>query len=211
MNPTDNISENDRLRAIVEQVERNRHRLEFMRGKLFLTAAAIALAALTGQFAADRLWPAAQGISGPIIWFAAAIAGLGLLLIYRDRHRTVTLTDRSLLNVWGASVLISATSGVYTLPIELPIAGFLTIGLAIAVAFTSELFRRNEANRSNQGGSLVALNAAAITGAWLAAWIFRAAYDGQELVQFILTCAAILILLVGTGLVLRYNERRNRV
>ena len=47
--------------------------------------------------------------------------------------------------------------------------------------------------------------------AFLAAWIFRAAAAGETVSQFILTLAAAVILFFGTGIVLRYNERRNRV
>ena len=76
---------------------------------------------------------------------------------------------------------------------------------------TGELFRRSEANRSNQSGSLAGLLFISIAGAFLAAWIFRAAAAGETVSQFILTLAAAVILFFGTGIVLRYNERRNRV
>ena len=82
---------------------------------------------------------------------------------------------------------------------------------AIAAGVTGELFRRSETNRSNQSGSLGGLLFISIAGAFLAAWIFRAAAAGETVSQFILTLAAAVILFFGTGIVLRYNERRNRV
>lgn len=210
MKPTDN-SENVRLQAIAETILRNRNRMEFVRGGVFLAAACIAGLMVAAEFVARRLLPGMNGIVGWLMWFPAVVIGATLLVFYRDKHRTVTLTDRSIINVWLYASGVCLASAFYTDPIGLPVAGFLTIGMSIAVAFTSELFRRYDTNKSNQSGTLVILNGSAGVGAFLAAWIFRAAHDGETTAQFILTLVAVALLLGGTGLVLRYNERRNRV
>ena len=90
--------------------------------------------------------------------------------------------------------------------LQLPVMGLLTMGAAIAAGVTGELFRRSETNRSNQSGSLGGLLFISIAGAFLAAWIFRAAAAGETVSQFILTLAAAVILFFGTGIVLRYND-----
>lgn len=94
--------------------------------------------------------------------------------------------------------------------LQLPVMGLLTMAQPLRRRH-GELFRRSEANRSNQSGSLAGLLFISISGAFLAAWIFRAAAAGETVSQFILTLAAAVILFFGTGIVLRYNERRNRV
>ncbi|MDE7122914.1 MAG: hypothetical protein K2N93_01000, partial [Alistipes sp.] len=74
---------------------------------------------------------------------------------------------------------------------------------------TAEPFRRRKGNRSNQSGSLAALMAASLAGAFLAAQIFLAAAEGEPLARFLFTLAALVVLLFGTGGVLRHNERRH--
>lgn len=205
---TQNEPRKEELSAIAETIEGRRRKTEFLRGGVFLTAGWISLATLSVQFTLDRLWPANGEVVGYLLWVVASMVGCTLFLCYRDRHRTLTLTDRQLLNVWGASVCISGSSAVYALPVGLPVAGFLTLGMSIAAAFTAELFRKEGSNKSNQGGSLVVLQGVALCGAWLSAWTFRAAHDGQTIMQFVLTLVAVLLLLFGTGLVLRHNEHR---
>lgn len=199
------------MQAIAETIERNRNRLEYVRGRIFLAAGCLVLLTCTAQFLVDRLLPDTDGILGWALWFPAVVIGGTLLVFFGDSHRTITLADRSVINVWIYALGISGVSAVYAVTAGLPLAGFLTIGMSIAVAFTSELFRRSGPNKSNQSGSLVILNSAAGVGAWLAAQIFRAAHNGEQTGQFILTLAAVLILLVGTGLILCHKERHSRV
>ena len=202
------LPDEERLERIAQAFDAQRRQLNFVHSNLFFAAGWISLLTLTAQFMLDTLLGAAW--LWYLLWLPAGIAGVALLLIRRDKHRTVTLTDRSLLNVWLFAIGVTGYTAFY-LDGRLPIAGFLTIGMAIAVAFTSELFRRNGPNKSNQGGSLVVLQMASVAGAFLAAWIFRAALDGQTLMQFLLTFAAVALQLLGTGVVLRYHERRKHV
>lgn len=202
------LTEEDRLDRIARTLDAQRHRLDFVRSNLFFGAGCIALITLTAQFALDRL--TGSGWLWYLLWLPAAITGCGLLRVWRDRHRTITLTDRTMLNVWLFAFGVSGCTAVY-LDGQLPVAGFMSIGMTIATAFTSELFRRNDPNKSNQSGSLVILQLAAGSGAFLSAWIFRAALDGEILMQFLLSFATVALLLFGTGAVLRYNENRNRV
>lgn len=201
-------SEAQRLDRIGELLEAQRGRRAFVRSNLFLGAGWIATGTLSIQFTLESvfgyewLWP--------FLWLIAALIGLARYLIWRDKHRTVTLTDRSLLHVWLFAVGICCITAVYVQG-ELPAAGFAVIGLSIATAFTAEQFRRIDPNRSNQSGSLVILQVIAYCGAFLAAWIFRAALDGALVWQFVLTLAAIALLLFGTGAVLRHNERAGHV
>ncbi len=207
---TDDIRQPDeeRLERIAEALDMQRRRLGFVRSNLFFGAGWIALLTLSAQFLLERLTDAPW--LWYALWFPAGIAGGVLLLVWKERHRTITLTDRSLLNVWLFAIGVSGYTAVY-LGGRLPVAGFMTTGMAIAVGFTSELFRRNGPNKSDQGGSLVVLQMAGIAGAFLSAWIFRSALDGETTAQFLLTFAAAGLLLFGTGAVLRYNERRGRV
>lgn len=198
----------EQLETIARALEAQRHRLGFVRSSLFFGAGWIALATLTAQFILERLTEAEW--LWYLLWLPAAIAGIGLLLIWRDKHRTLTVNDRTLINVWLFALGITGYTAIYTNG-QLPIAGFLVVGMSIAVGFTSELFRRTDSNKSNQSGTLVVLQFACMSGALLAAWIFRAALDGENVAQFILTFVAVAILLLGTGAVLRYNERHSRV
>ena len=145
---------------------------------------------------------------------AGTVAGLAALYFHYRSHRTVTANDRTLMNVWAYALGVCLYTAGYVATgdgLRLPVMGLLTMGAAIAAGVTGELFRRSEANRSNQSGSLAGLLFISIAGAFLAAWIFRAAAAGETVSQFILTLATAVILFFGTGIVLRYNERRNRV
>lgn len=214
MNHSDNndirnsLSDDERLEQIAQTLDARRYRLDFVRSNLFFVAGSLALCTLAAQFTLERLIGA--GWLWYLLWLPAAIVGYTLLIIRKQRYRTITLTDRSLLNVWMFAIGISGYMAIH-IQGRLPIAGFLTTGMAIAVAFSSELFRRNDHNKSNQSGSLVVLQMASMVGAFLAAWIFHAALDDQPLMQFLFTAAAIIVLLFGTGAVLRHNEHRDRV
>ena len=112
---------------------------------------------------------------------AGTVAGLAALYFHYRSHRTVTANDRTLMNVWA-----------YALGVCLYTAGYVATGDGLRLPVMGLLF-------------------ISIAGAFLAAWIFRAAAAGETVSQFILTLAAAVILFFGTGIVLRYNERRNRV
>ena len=175
------MSEKEAMELIARSLEAQRRKLSFVRSTLFFGAGALALAVTTAD--------------------------------YRS-HRTVTANDRTLMNVWAYALGVCLYTAGYVATgdgLQLPVMGLLTMGAAIAAGVTGELFRRSETNRSNQSGSLAGLLFISISGAFLAAWIFRAAAAGETVSQFILTLAAAVILFFGTGIVLRYNERRNRV
>ena len=138
------LPDEERLERIAQAFDAQRRQLNFVHSNLFFAAGWISLLTLTAQFMLDTLLGAAW--LWYLLWLPAGIAGVALLLIRRDKHRTVTLTDRSLLNVWLFAIGVTGYTAFY-LDGRLPIAGFLTIGMAIAVAFTSELFRRNESGR----------------------------------------------------------------
>lgn len=205
------LSEKEALDLITSTLEARRHKLDFIRSTLFFGAGLLAVAVTTTDFIVRRT-------TGKDIMLLLVLAGIAagviVLCFYYRKHRTVTANDRTLMNVWCYALGVCLYTAAYTDTgdeTHLPAMGLLTLGAAIAVGVTGELFRRNEANKSNQSGSLVGLLFISISGAFLAAWIFRAAAAGETVVQFILTLAASVILLFGTGLVLRYNERRDRV
>ena len=134
--------------------------------------------------------------------------------LFFARIISIMLETFGILNIWAYALGVCLYTAGYVAAgdgLQLPVMGLLTMGAAIAAGVTGELFRRSETNRSNQSGSLGGLLFISISGAFLAAWIFRAAAAGETVSQFILTLAAAVILFFGTGIVLRYNERRNRV
>lgn len=199
------------LERIAAQIEARRRKLVFVRSPLFFGAGFIAAAVATADFivrqTTGREYELLLALAGIVV------AGICLGLYYR-KHRTVTLNDRMLLNVWGYALGISGYTGAQLAVqegIRFPLLGVLVIGMAIAAGVTGELFRRETTNKSQQSGSLVAIGWIALGGAFLAAWILRAALAEQLVLRFTLTLAAIALLLFGTGAVLRYNERRGRV
>lgn len=182
-------------------------RLDFVRSTLFFGAGWIALAACLAEWLL-----ACHTAAGPVamlVWLPAAIAGYALVICWCKRHRTVTPADRTLLDAWLYAPAIASYVAIRTYSTGLPPAGFLILGLSVSTALTAEQFRRRDANRSNQSGSLVALGMASLAGTFLAAQIFVAAAEGEPLARFLCTLAALVILLFGTGGVLRHNERRN--
>lgn len=181
--------------------------LDFVRSDLFFGAGWIALAACVAEWLLTRY--TAAGHTAMLIWLPAAIAAAALFAIRRDRRRTVTPADRTLLDAWLYAPTFAGYVAVFTYRIGLPPAGFLVLGLSVATALTAEPFRRRKGNRSNQSGSLAALMAASLAGAFLAAQIFLAAAEGEPLARFLSTLAALVVLLFGTGGVLRHNERRH--
>lgn len=205
------ISEKEALDLITRTLEAQRHKLGFIRSTLFFCAGLLAVAVTTADFIVRRTTGKDMSLS---LFLAGIIAGLAALYFYYRKHRTVTANDRTLMNVWAYALGVCLYTAAYDNPgdeTHLPVMGLLTMGAAIAVGVTGELFRRNEANKSNQSGSLVGLLFISISGAFLAAWIFRAAAAGETVMQFVFSLAAAVILPFGTGIVLRYNERRNRV
>ena len=195
------MSEKEAMELIARSLEAQRRKLSFVRSTLFFGAGALALAVTTADYVVRRT-------TGRDLTLLAA-----LYFHYRS-HRTVTANDRTLMNVWAYALGVCLYTAGYVATgdgLQLPVMGLLTMGAAIAAGVTGELFRRSETNRSNQSGSLAGLLFISISGAFLAAWIFRAAAAGETVSQFILTLAAAVILFFGTGIVLRYNERRNRV
>lgn len=182
-------------------------RLDFVRSTLFFGAGWIALAACLAEWLL-----ACHTAAGPVamlVWLPAAIAGYALVICWCKRHRTVTPTDRTLLDAWLYAPAIASYVAIRTYSTGLPPAGFLVLGLSVSTALTAEQFRRRDANRSNQSGSLVALGMASLAGTFLAAQIFVAAAEEEPLARFLCTLAALVVLLFGTGGVLRHNERRN--
>lgn len=204
------MSEKEALELIARSLEAQRRKLNFVRSSLFFGAGALALAVTTADYVVRRT---GRDMTLLLV-LAGAVAGLITLYFHYRSRRTVTANDRTLMNVWAYALGVCLYTAGYVATgdgLRLPVMGLLTMGAAIAAGVTGELFRRSEANRSNQSGSLVGLLFISISGAFLAAWIFRAAAAGEPVSQFILTLAAAVILFFGTGLVLRYNERRNRV
>ena len=210
------MSEKEAMELIARSLEAQRRKLSFVRSTLFFGAGALALAVTT----AGLVGPRATGRPVTLMLvLAGTVAGLAALYFHYRSHRTVTANDRTLMNVWAYALGVCLYTAGYVAAgdgLQLPVMGLLTMGAAIAAGgrganITAELFRRSETNRSNQSGSLGGLLFISIAGAFLAAWIFRAAAAGETVSQFILTLAAAVILFFGTGIVLRYNERRNRV
>lgn len=206
-----NLSEKQAFDLIAAQIESQRGRLRFVRSTLFFTAGTLAAVVSTASFIIRRTTDADWSLP---LTLAGVLAGLLFLLIRYRRHRTVSAADRMLMNVWGYALGICLYTAAYINSgddLQLPAAGMLTVGGAIAAAVTGELFRRNTANKSNQPGSLVGMMWISLGGAFLAAWIIRSAAAGAMVMEFALTLAAILLLCFGTGCVLRHNERRGRV
>ena len=200
------MSEKEAMELIARSLEAQRRKLSFVRSTLFFGAGALALAVTTADYVGRDLTL--------MLVLAGTVAGLAALYFHYRSHRTVTANDRTLMNVWAYALGVCLYTAGYVAAgdgLQLPVMGLLTMGAAIAAGVTGELFRRSETNRSNQSGSLGGLLFISIAGAFLAAWIFRAAAAGETVSQFILTLAAAVILFFGTGIVLRYNERRNRV
>ena len=201
------MSEKEAMELIARSLEAQRRKLSFVRSTLFFGAGALALAVTTADYVVRRTTGRDLTL---LLVLAGTVAGLAALYF----HRTVTANDRTLMNVWAYALGVCLYTAGYVATgdgLQLPVMGLLTMGAAIAAGVTGELFRRSEANRSNQSGSLAGLLFISISGAFLTAWIFRAAAAGETVSQFILTLAAAVILFFGTGIVLRYNERRNRV
>ena len=201
------MSEKEAMELIARSLEAQRRKLSFVRSTLFFGAGALALAVTTADYVVRRT-------TGRDLTLMLVLAGTVALYFHYRSHRTVTANDRTLMNVWAYALGVCLYTAGYVAAgdgLQLPVMGLLTMGAAIAAGVTGELFRRSETNRSNQSGSLGGLLFISIAGAFLAAWIFRAAAAGETVSQFILTLAAAVILFFGTGIVLRYNERRNRV
>ena len=213
------MSEKEAMELIARSLEAQRRKLSFVRSTLFFGAGALALAVTTAGYVvrpvADHYARRTTGRDLTLMLvLAGTVAGLAALYFHYRSHRTVTANDRTLMNVWAYALGVCLYTAGYVAAgdgLQLPVMGLLTMGAAIAAGVTGELFRRSETNRSNQSGSLGGLLFISIAGAFLAAWIFRAAAAGETVSQFILTLAAAVILFFGTGIVLRYNERRNRV
>ena len=202
------MSEKEAMELIARSLEAQRRKLSFVRSTLFFGAGALALAVTTADYVVRRT--TGRDLTLMLV-LAGTVAGLAALYFHYRSHRTVTANDRTLMNVWAYALGVCLYTAGYVAAgdgLQLPVMGLLTMGAAIAAG---ELFRRSETNRSNQSGSLGGLLFISIAGAFLAAWIFRAAAAGETVSQFILTLAAAVILFFGTGIVLRYNERRNRV
>ena len=202
------MSEKEAMELIARSLEAQRRKLSFVRSTLFFGAGALALAVTTADYVVRRT--TGRDLTLMLV-LAGTVAGLAALYFHYRSHRTVTANDRTLMNVWAYALGVCLYTAGYVATgdgLRLPVMGLLTMGAAIAAG---ELFRRSETNRSNQSGSLGGLLFISIAGAFLAAWIFRAAAAGETVSQFILTLAAAVILFFGTGIVLRYNERRNRV
>ena len=202
------MSEKEAMELIARSLEAQRRKLSFVRSTLFFGAGALALAVTTADYVVRRT--TGRDLTLMLV-LAGTVAGLAALYFHYRSHRTVTANDRTLMNVWAYALGVCLYTAGYVATgdgLRLPVMGLLTMG---AAGVTGELFRRSEANRSNQSGSLAGLLFISIAGAFLAAWIFRAAAAGETVSQFILTLAAAVILFFGTGIVLRYNERRNRV
>lgn len=205
------MSEKEALELIARSLEAQRRKLSFVRSTLFFGAGVLALAVVTADYVVRQTTGRDMTL---LLVLAGTIAGVVALWFHYRKHRTVTVNDRTLMNVWGYALgtcLYTAGYAVTGEEINLPVMGLLTMGAAIATGVTGELFRRSQTNRSNQSGSLVGFLAISISGAFLAAWIFRSAAAQEVVSQFILTLAATVILFFGTGVVLRYNERRDRV
>lgn len=182
-------------------------RLDFVRSGLFFGAGWITLTACVAEWLLAR--HTAAGRAAMLVWLPAAIAGYALIICWCKRRRTVTPADRTLLDAWLYAPAIASYVAIRTYSTGLPPAGFLVLGLSISTALTAEQFRRRDTNRSNQGGSLVALGMTSLAGTFLAAQIFVAAAEEEPLARFLCTLAALVVLLFGTGGVLRHNERRH--
>lgn len=204
------MSEKEAMELIARSLEAQRRKLSFVRSTLFFGAGALALAVTTADYVVRRT--TGRDLTLMLV-LAGTVAGLAALYFHYRSHRTVTANDRTLMNVWAYALGVCLYTAGYVAAgdgLQLPVMGLLTMAQPLRRRH-GELFRRSETNRSNQSGSLGGLLFISIAGAFLAAWIFRAAAAGETVSQFILTLAAAVILFFGTGIVLRYNERRNRV
>ena len=187
------MSEKEAMELIARSLEAQRRKLSFVRSTLFFGAGALALAVTTADYVVRRT--TGRDLTLMLV-LAGTVAGLAALYFHYRSHRTVTANDRTLMNVWAYALGVCLYTAGYVAAgdgLQLPVMGLLTMGAAIAAGVTGELLFIS------------------IAGAFLAAWIFRAAAAGETVSQFILTLAAAVILFFGTGIVLRYNERRNRV
>lgn len=205
------ITEQKALDLITEQIEAQKHKLVFVRSSLFFGAWVLLTIAVIVEFIVRQKTgiDAAGGITslGTIV----VVAGLGF---YGHRHKTITLNDRSVLNIWLFSIVICLCTSIWvnTNDLRLPAMGFLTMGAAIATAVMSELFRRNSPEEMKKNKSLYNWqNWSGIFGAILSVDIFRTSADDRVIFGFCITLAASTVLLFGTGLVLRAKERRDRV
>ena len=215
------------LALIGRMIENTRSRMVRNAGRPFLawgyaTAATLiavwAAVSCTGDARWNYLWFMLPLLGGALMYFTRPKAAEGSVHTYVDR-----VLDLIWSVIGPATLLISTLAICFVVRFPVAFTVLLMIGLGTTInnliigfkpgvaGVTGELFRRSEANRSNQSGSLAGLLFISIAGAFLAAWIFRAAAAGETVSQFILTLAAAVILFFGTGIVLRYNERRNRV
>ena len=176
------MSEKEAMELIARSLEAQRRKLSFVRSTLFFGAGALALAVTTADYVVRRTTGRDLTL---LLVLAGTVAGLAALYFHYRSHRTVTANDRTLMNVWA-----------YALGVCLYTAGYVATGDGLQLPVM---------------GLLAGLLFISISGAFLAAWIFRVAAAGETVSQFILTLAAAVILFFGTGIVLRYNERRNRV
>jgi len=193
------MSEKEAMELIARSLEAQRRKLSFVRSTLFFGAGALALAVTTADYVVRRTTGRDLTL---LLVLAGTVAGLAALYFHYRSHRTVTANDRTLMNVWAYALGVCLYTAGYVATgdgLQLPVMGLLTMGAAIAAGVTGELFRRSETNRSNQSGSLAGLLFISISGAFLAAWIFRAAAAGETVSQFILTLAAAVILLLRNG------------
>lgn len=169
------MSEKEAMELIARSLEAQRRKLSFVRSTLFFGAGALALAVTTADYVVRRTTGRDLTL---LLVLAGTVAGLAALYFHYRSHRTVTANDRTLMNVWAYALGVCLYTAGYVATgdgLQLPVMGLLTMGAAIAAGVTGELFRRSEANRSNQSGSLAGLLFISISGAFLAAWIFRAA------------------------------------
>lgn len=165
------MSEKEAMELIARSLEAQRRKLSFVRSTLFFGAGALALAVTTADYVVRRTTGRDLTL---LLVLAGTVAGLAALYFHYRSHRTVTANDRTLMNVWAYALGVCLYTAGYVATgdgLRLPVMGLLTMGAAIAAGVTGELFRRSEANRSNQSGSLAGLLFISIAGAFLAAWI----------------------------------------
>lgn len=121
-----------------------------MRSTLFFGAGALALAVTTADYVVRRTTGRDLTL---LLVLAGTVAGLAALYFHYRSHRTVTANDRTLMNVRAYALGVCLYTAGYVAAgdgLRLPVMGLLTMGAAIAAGVTGELFRRSEANRSNQ-------------------------------------------------------------